>query len=117
METGEIIEKLRKERKLAQKELAAHLSVSVGTVSNYENSVHYPDLAMLHRLSDFFEVSADYLLGRTKYRGDVKMLNDKVTPEHSLVDFVDTLLEVDEKDRESIMAYALFLKARKENKI
>ena len=48
METGEIIEKLRRERKLAQKELAAVLNVSVGTVSNYENGVHFPDLDMLH---------------------------------------------------------------------
>ena len=116
METGEIIEKLRRERKMPQKELAAILNVSVGTVSNYENSVHYPDLPMLHKLADFFDVSAEYLLGRSEYRDDTKKLNEKVSADYSLVDYVNTLMEVDEKDRESVMLYALFLKARKEER-
>ena len=117
METGEIIEKLRRERKMPQKELAAILNVSVGTVSNYENGVHFPDLATLHKLADFFQVSTDFLLGRTEFRGDTERLNEKVTAEHSIADFVDILLEADEIDRESIMIYALFLKARKEKHI
>ena len=116
METGEIIEKLRRERKLAQKELAAVLNVSVGTVSNYENSVHFPDLDMLHKLMDFFGVSADYLLGVTEYRGNIERLHEKVTADYTVADFLDTLFEVDVKERESVMLYALFLKARKAEK-
>lgn len=117
METGEIIEKLRRERKMPQKELAVILSVSVGTVSNYENGVHFPDLAMIHKLADFFGVSTDYLLGRTEFRDDAKKLNEQVTADHKIVDFVNILLEADEKERESIMDYALFLKAQKEKGI
>lgn len=114
METGEIIEKLRRERKMAQKQLAAVLNVSVGTVSNYENGVHFPDLDMMRKLMDFFGVSADYLLGVTEYRGNAERLYENVTTDHTVADFVDTLFEVDAKDRESVMLYALFLKARKE---
>lgn len=116
METGEIIEKLRRERKMAQKELAAVLNVSVGTVSNYENGVHFPDLDMLHKLMDFFGVSADYLLGVTEYRGNAERLYEELTADYTVADFLDTLFEVDSKDRESVMLYALFLKARKEEK-
>ena len=43
------------------------LSVSTGTISNYENGVHYPDLEKLVQLADYFQVSTDYLLGRREY--------------------------------------------------
>ena len=46
-EMGETLATLRKEKGLGQKQLAALLNMSVGTVSNYENNVHSPDLATL----------------------------------------------------------------------
>lgn len=56
---------LRKEKGIGQKELAAYLHVSVGTVSNYENGVHSPDVDTLIRIADYYDVSMDCLLGRT----------------------------------------------------
>lgn len=41
-EMGETLATLRKEKGLGQKQLAALLNMSVGTVSNYENNVHSP---------------------------------------------------------------------------
>ena len=55
---GQKLSQLRKERELGQKELAALLNMSIGTISNYENNVHAPDLATLCRLADFFQVTA-----------------------------------------------------------
>ena len=60
MTTGEILAKLRIEKNVGQKELATYLRVSVGTVSNYENDVHSPDLTTLSRLADYFEVTTDW---------------------------------------------------------
>lgn len=40
MEFGEKLYRLRIERGIYQKQLAAYLHVSVGTISNYENGVH-----------------------------------------------------------------------------
>lgn len=54
---------LRKKMDIGQKELAAFLNVSVGTISNYENGVHSPDMETLIRIADFYDVSTDYLLG------------------------------------------------------
>lgn len=54
---------LRKKMDIGQKELAAFLNVSVGTISNYENGVHSPDMETLLRIADFYDVSTDYLLG------------------------------------------------------
>ena len=51
---GEILTSLREERGIYQKELAAILKVSVGTVSNYENNIHFPDQEALLQLADYF---------------------------------------------------------------
>lgn len=64
---GEILADLRQDRSLTQKSLAEKLHVSVGTISNYENGVHLPDLEKLVMLADYFNVTTDYLLGRTPY--------------------------------------------------
>lgn len=66
MDFGKTLQNLRIERGIFQKELAAALHLSVGTVSNYEEGVHFPDLEMLCRIADYFQVSTDYLLGRTQ---------------------------------------------------
>lgn len=66
-EFGELLAELRQDRGLTQKQLGKLLSVSTGTISNYENGVHYPDLEKLVTLADYFQVSTDYLLGRKGY--------------------------------------------------
>ena len=77
-EIGDILANLRKEKGLGQKEMATRLNLSVGTISNYENSVHAPDLNTLCRLAEFFDVTTDYLLGRTEYRCPPEILNSYV---------------------------------------
>lgn len=61
--TGEILKKLRKERGMSQKAIADALGVNRTTYVKWENGDSNPN----HRLEDlaqFFNVSADYLLGR-----------------------------------------------------
>ena len=48
---------------MTQEELARELFVSPGTISNYENNVHYPDVEKLIQLAKYFDVTTDYLLG------------------------------------------------------
>jgi len=55
---------LRKRNKLTQKELATYFKVAESTISGYENGVREPNLEMLVRIADFFNVSTDFLLGR-----------------------------------------------------
>ena len=62
---GEILMQLRQEKHLSQAELGHIIYVSGGTISNYEKGVHYPDVEKLVRLADYFNVSIDYLLGRS----------------------------------------------------
>lgn len=114
METGEILAALRKERGLGQKELAVYLSLSTGTISNYENGVHSPDLNTLCKLADYFGVTTDYLLNRTSFRYDYKKMNQRVSKEYTLSDVVDTVLACNAGSVGHLMEYALFLKAKQE---
>ena len=79
---GELLAELRQDKGLTQKQLGRVLSVSTGTISNYENGVHYPDLEKLVALADYFQVSTDYLLGRenstrTVHISEAKELQDE----------------------------------------
>ena len=57
------IRELRKQRKLTQKELAKHLQIADSTLSYWEMGKYEPDYAALRKLSGFFHVSIDYILG------------------------------------------------------
>ena len=63
---GERLQKLRKERRLSQKELAKVLGISAGIISNYESSERTPSLENLIALATFYRYSTDYLLGLDK---------------------------------------------------
>lgn len=64
---GNILEELRKDRKMTQKELSVVIYVTTGTISNYENDRYLPDIEKLIMLADYFNVTIDYLLGRASY--------------------------------------------------
>lgn len=55
---------LRAEKGIRQIELAQTLGVSQGTLSTWENGKYEPDISTLKRLSDYFNVPIDYILGR-----------------------------------------------------
>lgn len=116
MEVGEILAKLRKEQNLGQKELASYLNLSTGTISNYENGIHFPDLHTLCRLADYFGVTTDYLLNRTDYRYDVNKMNHRLNRDYTLSEVVDVVLACDESSVEHLMEYALFLRTRQEQR-
>lgn len=62
---GERLKLLRKEKGLKQSELANILGVTERTIRYYEFNEREPDLSGLNSLADFFEVSIDYLTGRS----------------------------------------------------
>lgn len=60
------IKELRKSSKLTQKELAQYLKISDSTLSYWERGDYEPDNNSLIALASFFDVSIDYLLGRSE---------------------------------------------------
>ena len=54
---------LRSAKGFTQKELATRLGVSDKTVSKWENGISEPDLTMLIKLAELYNISTDSLLG------------------------------------------------------
>ena len=69
---GQRLKSLRLERDLKQSELAKIIEVSSSTIGMYEQGRRYADLETLKKIADFFDVSVDYLIGRT----DIKKFDD-----------------------------------------
>ncbi len=63
-----IITFLRKERGITQKQAAADLEISQAVLSHYEKGVRECGLDFLVKAAEYYEVSTDYLLGRTVQR-------------------------------------------------
>ena len=59
---------LRKEFGLKQHEVATDFGLSDGGYQCYEQGKGYPDAPRLYQLAEYFNVSIDYLLGRTDKR-------------------------------------------------
>lgn len=61
--TAERIKQLRKKKGISQSELAEVIGVKNNTVSTWERGTRKPDFEALNLLSDYFEVSFEYILG------------------------------------------------------
>lgn len=58
------IQELRAQKGMTQQELSKRLGTSKSVISSYENALHLPPYDILLKLSDIFNVSTDYLLGK-----------------------------------------------------
>lgn len=112
MEFGEFLAKLRKEKGYYQKEVAAYLNVTVATISNYEKGVHAPDLDTLIKLADFYDVSTDYLLQRTRYKSSIRTLNKRLSADYTISDIINTTLELDRRNIKALLDYYELLTLR-----
>jgi len=68
MSFGSKIIQLRDEENLSRKELSEKLGIAYQTLSKYETDARFPDRDTLTIIADNFNVSVDFLLGRTKLR-------------------------------------------------
>lgn len=59
------IKELREDRDITQWEVAEYLQVAQNTYCNYENGVREIPIELLIRLSRFYKVNVEYLLGLT----------------------------------------------------
>lgn len=62
---NERLKQLRLERGLRLKDVADAMGLTLRAICNYEAGTREPSIATLIKLCDYFEVSADYLIGRT----------------------------------------------------
>ncbi len=68
---------LREEKCLFQKDIADYLNCSIAIISMYEKEQRVMDVNIAQKLSNYFECSVDYLLGKSDIRNPEKIdIND-----------------------------------------
>lgn len=72
------IAELRKQKGLSQKEFAEFLKISPGNLCEWEKGRIEPSVEFLNIIADYFDVSIDYLVGRTD---DFDVTRNKFMPE------------------------------------
>lgn len=103
---------LRKERGLFQSDIAKVLNVSVAAVGFYENEKRDMSPDTILKIADYFNVSTDYLLGKTDVRNPVQKIDDVLN---------EAMIGMSKKDydgltdtqKKQIRDFALFVKEQK----
>ena len=88
-----ILISLRKQKKVTQQDVADYLDISRQAYSNYETGKRSPDIEILIKLSDFFSVSIDYLVGKEKKppsESQIDPMKDELWKKISHLDDIDT---------------------------
>ena len=62
------MKELRKERKMRQEDIAVELDIALMTYYRYEQGKREPTASVLIRMADYYDVSLDYLVGRSDDR-------------------------------------------------
>ena len=89
METKNRIRELRKSMNLSQETLAAILGTSQQAVSRMENGAYDIPTDLLVKMADSFNVTTDYILGRTDIKRD---LSGQVRRNHEMDRYYDIVL-------------------------
>lgn len=95
---GNRLKSLRDDKGLTQADVAKVLGVSRTTYTQYETGKSEPDLATVNRLAEFFNVSVDWLLGRTTVRTPI----ETIAAHHDGEDWTEEELEDIERFKEFI---------------
>lgn len=107
------LKKLRDERNLSIRELGELTKISYSTISYMENGIRPFTQANLEILCSFFDVSADYLLGKTDVRKSQEKSDNKhyTSTKQLLNEMIDSLT-----DEEAVKALEYIEFIREKNK-
>lgn len=98
----ELMRELREDRDLKQKEIAAMLGTTQQQYSKYENNSTELPARVLSSLADYYQVSADYLLGRSPFQTSVSEFEMKLSRNPVMAEVMADLQALDSEQLESI---------------
>lgn len=121
----DVFDRLIFEKKITKTEIAQELGIHKQSITNYLAGKGTPDYDMLAKIADYFNVSVDYLLGRSKpYPSSEDMtiklaeptVEYKATPKSEVYDAgMDGLLKIIERLTEEKVTYKLKYEACEQN--
>ena len=86
MNLGKRLRALREEKKITQEQLGAIINLSKANISKYESGDVEPNNETLQKLADLFDVSTDYLFGRSDERK-----SSNIFPQNDQLDKYDNI--------------------------
>lgn len=108
------VKQLREEKHITQEKLAKAVGIDRTTISKVESGERELTLDHLQRISKFFDVSFDYVLGTSNDR-KIKVQVIDIQPDgvtKTQMEFLKKIEELDVKDIEQVMDYIDFLKSK-----
>ncbi|AAY52819.1 gp33 [Listeria phage A500] len=96
---GNRLKQLRKNTNKTQEDISKILGISRGAYSHIENGRNEPDMETIVKLANIFEVSTDYLLGKSN-NGLVDTIAAHIDADASEEDIKEILAYIDEKRKE-----------------
>lgn len=108
------LKNLREAKNITQEQLADYLQVSRPTIAGYETKSRQPDFEKLEKISDFFQVSIDYLLTGSEFT-TLSLNPNKKSPEKFLNQNVwQAYKELSLESRQDVLKYIELLQLRDE---
>ena len=98
------LKELREQKGVSQAELANFLRVVRSTICQYEKGNRMPDSNILCKLADYFNVSVDYLLGRTEEKSPIP-ITQKIHGHGDVLPRTVPLDQLTEEEQELIEKY------------
>lgn len=95
MNFSENLKMLREKYNYTQQQLADALHVTKNSISHYERGISMPDLGILCALADIFDVSLDYLLGRSDFNLPYNKLKNKIGKNISAGKLLESIIQLD----------------------
>ena len=89
MSFGSNLERIRKDRKISQAKLGTVLGLTQQMISSYEKDLSSPNIEVLTKIADYFNVSIDTLIGHVVNKPEAN------TSEARFFRFFENLSEVD----------------------
>ena len=65
------LKELRIEKGVEQKQVAVELGITQRRLSSWESGTYEPDIEWLKKLANYYNVTVDYLIGRTDEFGNI----------------------------------------------
>jgi transcriptional regulator with XRE-family HTH domain len=101
---------LRLEKHLNQIELSKIILVGNKTISDYERGVSSPDFETLQKIASFFQVSTDYLLGKTDERTPTSTPSPKNELKGAKLALYNQMDEISDEQAEDVLNFLNFIK-------
>lgn len=114
MEFSEILKILREKNGYTQKDLGTLINLSEQAVSHYENNTNSPNIDTIIKIANIFDVSIDYLLGRSANDAPYSRLVQKFGG-ITVDELIARLLSLDQKHRADALTAITYIQSH--NKI